>query len=107
MAGFRIALAGGRDILPTFSVPLMTDATRSTAAAVACPWTFSRSARSSETRREMSYECCNYRRFDPGLEPIALPALRPDQHNPGRLESYPLPVVCIALSVGHIRPLGS
>jgi len=25
-------------IFPTFSVPLMTDATRSTAAAVACPW---------------------------------------------------------------------
>ena len=34
----------------------MTDATRSIAAAVACPWTFSRSARSSATLSEILHE---------------------------------------------------
>src|SRR6266566_988830 len=42
---------------------------RSTAAAVACPWAFSRSARSSETRCEMLYERCSFDAF-PMFAPI-------------------------------------
>src|SRR5215831_9760564 len=35
--------------------------------------------------------------FDPGFEPVALPALRPDQHHPGRLHEQDAQVAIAAL----------